>query len=148
MVSGIIRVSFRKQAELLGLTEAEHPRYVAFETEAMAEARIHKTDVKLLYSEEAPTGTVGFSSLGEVGSIERLAVLPGCRGHGYGQIMLEHAEKELFLRGCRTIHLAIVARFERLQRYYEDLGYHYFETKTFPSLPFEVMYVVKTCPFG
>lgn len=143
IISTIIRESFKKQADLLRISEAEYPRYVAFETEEIAQSRVMKTEVMILFVKEIPTGTVGFYHKNDVGYIERLAVIPECRGNHYGELLLEYAETELFYRGCKQINISMVASFLRLKEYYENLGYRYNETVSFPAIPFEVAFLSK-----
>jgi GNAT superfamily N-acetyltransferase len=145
-VASIIRESFHAQAQQLGLTEDEYPRYVAFEKEEGAKQRIIATRVNLLLHHQAgPIGTIGYYAKGDQGTIERLAVLPDHRGRSYGYALLQNAEKELFtLYKCRIISISIAACFERLQRYYESMGYQCAEKKRYSSLPFEVLHMQKT----
>lgn len=56
---------------------------------------------------------------------------------------MEYAEGELKKNGIKVVEISIVAQFERLQRYYERMGYVLREKKMVPSLPFEVTYMVK-----
>lgn len=143
IVSALIRNSFKRQAELLKITETDFPNYVAFESEHTAKQRILKTEVKILFAELIPIGTIGFYRKEKVGFIERLAVLPGYRGNHYGKLLLTIAEDELFASGCEEINISIVSSFKRLKEYYEDLGYRYKDKRNYPFLPFEVLYLRK-----
>lgn len=147
VISAIIRRSFKQQAELLHMTESRYPGYVAFENDNQAALRIANTEVSMLLADALPVGTIGFYSKGSEmmteGFIERLAVLPQYRGRGYGRILMRHAEKNLFGRGCSSIQISIVASFERLRLYYEQVGYRFTHQATYPALPFEVLYLSK-----
>lgn len=82
---------------------------------------------------------------GAQGTIERLGVLPAYRGHSYGKALLQNAENDLFaVYECQTVSISIVACFERLQRYYESMGYISVAKQCYPSLPFEVLHMQKT----
>jgi GNAT superfamily N-acetyltransferase len=143
-VARLIRASFQQQAELLHISETAYPNYVAFETEEKAQSRVVHTEVKLLFVDAVPIGTIGSHHKDEVGHIERLAVLPGHRGNDYGRILLEHAEAELSAAGCKVIHISIVADFHRLKEYYEALGYRQQRRAAFAALPFEVLFLSKS----
>ncbi|MEK5056999.1 GNAT family N-acetyltransferase [Paenibacillus shunpengii] len=143
IISALIKESFKRQAELLNISESEYPNYVAFETEEMARNRIVNTQVKILFVDAEPIGTIGSYKEDEVGYIERLAILPTFRGNDYGKRLLEKTETELFNNGCKVIRLSIVASFERLQQYYEQHGYRCNEKKSYPFLPFEVQFLSK-----
>lgn len=142
-VSNIIRTSFKRQAELLQVTETDCPEYVAFESEIDAKSRIQSSNVKIMFVNGLAIGTIGTRNKGEVGVIERLAVLPDYRGKSYGEILLHTAEKELYSAGCRTIHLSIVADFSTLRAYYERNGYKPNGTERYDFLPFDVLQMTK-----
>ena len=143
-VSTIIRSSFKRQAEILNITDADCPDYVAFEREIDATARIESSNVKLMFIDGLAVGTIGIRSEGEVGIIERLAILPEYRGKSYGEALLHDAEQELTSLGCRTIHLSIVAEFLALRAYYERNGYQPHSTERYDFLPFDVLHMTKT----
>lgn len=143
IISMLIQESFKRQAELLNISESDYPDYVAFETEEMARNRIINTQVKILFVDAEPIGTIGSYKKDEIGNIERLAILPRFRGNDYGKLLLEKTETELFNNGCKVINLSIVASFKRLQKYYEQNGYSCNDKKRFPSLPFEVLFLSK-----
>ncbi|GAK40762.1 GNAT family N-acetyltransferase [Paenibacillus urinalis] len=143
IISLLIQESFKRQAELLNISESDYPDYVAFETEEMARNRIANTHVKILFIDTEPMGTIGSYMVDEVGYIERLAILPRFRGNDYGKRLLEKTETELFNSGCKVINLSIVASFDRLQKYYEQNGYQCNEKKRYPFLPFDVQYLSK-----
>lgn len=148
LVCAIIRESFKEQAERLGINNDEYPNFVAFDTPEKVRERMRKGDRTVIaYVGGEPVGTVScnaFHGQAGRGCIRRLAVLPRHRGKNYGQALMEHAEKYLAANGVSSIELAIVARFHGLERYYLKMGYVSLERKSFPSLPFEVLYMEKT----
>lgn len=147
-ISHIIRNSFKKQAELLGIRKEEYPNFVAFETVEGVQNRIKNGDhIVIAYYEDEPIGTISYkidSKQLDKGYIKRLAVLPEFRGNKYGELLMDYAETWLKKNQISRIELSIVAQFDRLQRYYERLGYIPRERKSFSSLPFEVLYMEKT----
>lgn len=147
VVSGIVRESFKKQAEELGLNAEEHSGFAAFETAEDVKSRIKGGDrVVLAYSGEDPVGTISFCVDSEQplkGYIKRLAVLPEFRGRGFGRELMSYAEGQLKRLGVSRVELAIVKKFKPLQRFYKQLGYLPIETRSYPFLPFEVLYLEK-----
>jgi ribosomal protein S18 acetylase RimI-like enzyme/SAM-dependent methyltransferase len=144
VIASIIGESFRTQAELLGISRTDYPNYVAYETEASVRSRLDSgTHIALAAQGDQVVGTV--SSVRRHGSFEitRLAVLPAQRGKGYGRELMEYAEKRLVALGAAAVEISIVAKFQRLQAYYEQLGYLAVESKRVPSLPFELLYMRK-----
>lgn len=119
-VASIIRRSFTRQAQLLELTPASCPTYVAFETAAGVQRRIETgCHVVLAFRGEAPIGTVScvLRDDCDYGEIMRLAVLPQYRGNAYGRQLMAYAERYLFTKGATVLELSIVAQFRRLQTY-------------------------------
>ena len=148
LVAEIVRRSFQRQAEVLGLRLEDHPRYVAFETAERVERRMESgCTIVLATLGSIPIGTVGFRRNAQQeakGSIERLAVLPEWRGSAHGAALMRHAESRLQGQGVTLIEVSIVAGFEGLHRFYEGLGYAPQETKRFPGLPFDVRCMTNT----
>ena len=142
----IIRVSFQKQVEELCITREKYPNFVAFETVERVQRRMNQGDkVIMLFLEEKPIGTISYHVDKETwkGSIKRLAVIPEHRGKGYGQLLMNYAERELRQYPVTCIELSIVAQFKGLKEYYETLGYAARESKRFATLPFEVLFMEK-----
>jgi GNAT superfamily N-acetyltransferase len=146
-VASIIRQSFTRQAQLLELTPASCPTYVAFESASGVQRRIESgAHVVLAFLGEAPIGTVScvLRADSDHGEIMRLAVLPQHRGHGYGKRLMAYAEQYLRTNGAAVLELSIVAQFERLLTYYEGLGYSTSDQKGRVSgLPFDLLFLVK-----
>jgi ribosomal protein S18 acetylase RimI-like enzyme len=145
VVAALIRRSFARQAQILGIRESEYPNYVAFETQARVETRMASGIVILIARIGAGlVGTVSCAVRAERrGEIIRLAVDPAHRGRGYGRKLMECAEQEIAAAGASVAELSIVRKFERLRLYYEALGYCSIGTRNVPSLPFEVLYMGK-----
>ena len=146
-VAGIIRLSFRRQAEILDIQEAKYPNYVAFETEDSVRKRIARGDKVVLGRcavESIATVSYSLSENGEKGEVKRLAVVPNHRARGYGAILMRYAEDKLVDLGAIELEVSIVASFDRLRKYYESLEYQPTGVKTFPSLPFKVLFLRKT----
>ena len=148
IVASLVRESFAAQAEILALREHDYPNYVAFETAERIEQRMRageETALGLLRCD--PVATVSYSQAegGQtVGEIKRLCVLPAFRGEGYGVLLMEYAEARLRELGVLEADIALVAEFEKLARFYCDIGYCAGDVKRFDSLPFEVLFMRKS----
>jgi GNAT superfamily N-acetyltransferase len=147
LVARVVRRAFRPQAAILGVNKVDHPYYAAFQTAVKVRERIAEGGQVLVarLGEEA-VGTVTYS-MGkqhpEDGWIERLAVLPEFRGRKYGEALMAEAEERLRKLGAKKLRLTIVKRFDHLRRFYEKQGYRATETRTFPGVPFEVLFMEK-----
>ena len=149
LVASLVRESFRKQAEILGISGVLHPNYVAFETEGGVRRRMASgTHVALARLAHEVVGTIScfMHNDGRRGEVQRLGVVPAYRGRGLGLELMAYAENYLMKRGAATIELGVVADFLRLQGYYERLGYVVTSTRPVENLPFQVTYLEKhTC---
>jgi hypothetical protein len=56
---------------------------------------------------------------------------------------MAYAEQYLLTNGAAVLELSIVAQFERLQTYYEGLGYSTTDQRRVSSLPFDLLFLVK-----
>ena len=72
------------------------------------------------------------------GYIHMLMVDRGFGGHGIGRSILEWAERSIAAAGRRLARLDCVKSNRPLRRYYEDAGYRFVETKTFPDIAWAV----------
>jgi GNAT superfamily N-acetyltransferase len=148
LVASLIQRCFQQQAQALAISEIDYPSYVAFETEVGVRRRIASgIHVALAYLGEEPIGTVSCAlqrDAARPSEIMRLGVLPGHRGAGYGRELMQYAEGHLVAVGALVAEVSIVAKFDRLRAYYEDLGYSVWDSRQVPSLPFELLFMQKT----
>jgi GNAT superfamily N-acetyltransferase len=148
VAAALVRVSFAKQAELLGLSEHDCPGYVGFETELRTRQRLAAGwCIAVASIAGTRVGTVSWryrDGTDAAGEIARLAVLPAHRGLGYGRLLMEHAEDQLMSAGASLAALSIVAEFDGLRTYYQTLGYRGTGQSRVPGLPFEILLMKKT----
>lgn len=146
-VAEIVQSAFEAQAKILGMDCERHPFYAAFETAQMVLERMERGEkVVLGWLDGVPVGTVRYAldpEDADRGWINRLAVLPGHRGMGFGDELMAFAEKRLRELGVKTAHLALVAQFAGLRRYYESHGYGVYEQRKFDAVPFETLFMRK-----
>ena len=74
-------------------------------------------------SEGKVNGTVMCGYDGHRGWIYSLAVSPDLQRSGIGTALMNHAEAELKVKGCMKINLQIVEGNEKVQAFYETVGY-------------------------
>ncbi|HWP96975.1 MAG TPA: GNAT family N-acetyltransferase [Syntrophomonadaceae bacterium] len=147
-IAQIIQESYKEQALMLKMNAASHPNFAGFESGERVHARLHAGDHAILFFSDAKAiGTISYQvapESSEVGYIKRFGILPAYRRQGYGQVLMNHAEQGLQALGVSRAEISIVAQFEPLRRYYEDMGYQVFKWDTVSSLPFEIAFLVKS----
>jgi ribosomal protein S18 acetylase RimI-like enzyme len=88
---------------------------------------------------------VGFIALERLGaaiySVEKLAVLPTFRHHGYGQMLLKFAIDHVRNNGGQKVSIGIINEHFILKNWYLGLGFKETGTKKFPHLPFTVCFM-------
>jgi ribosomal protein S18 acetylase RimI-like enzyme len=147
IISKIVREASKDGAAGLGMREEDFPNFVAFESPNAVRKRVENGDTPVLaYLQDQIVGTVRYArdtTDPQKGYIKRLAVLPEHRHSGCGDALMAFAESQLREMGVTRVELAIVATLTRLQAYYTRLGYTPKERKTFPTLPYEVLFMEK-----
>ena len=77
--------------------------------------------VGVLGSEIIATAMAGYE--GHRGWINYLAVSPHVQQHGYGRLIMEHAERLLRERGCPKINLQVRAANKKAVEFYKRIGF-------------------------
>ena len=139
-LSDIIRESFRDIAERFALTPESCPKHPSNCTSAWIEAdQARGVRYFLMAQDDEPIGCVGIEKAGaDLCYLERLAVLPDRRRHGFGRTLALHALACARDDGARRVGIGIIAAQTELKRWYARLGFFEVETKSFPHLPFQV----------
>ena len=139
-LSGIIRESFRDVAERFALTPQNCPKHPSNCTSAWIEAdQARGVRYFLLVRDDEPIGCVGIEKASvDLCYLERLAVLPGRRRHGFGRRLALHVLACARDGGARRVAIGIIAAQTELKQWYAGLGFFEVETKRFPHLPFQV----------
>ena len=136
----VIRESFLTVANEFGLTRENCATNGAFlQTERLV-ADLNKGN--LMFGLFRGGEMIGFMQL-EQGRddaviLEKLAVLPGSRHHGYGLMLLEFAKETARQMGGSKLLAAIIEENIVLRQWYLDNGFIHTGTKKFPHLPFTV----------
>jgi diamine N-acetyltransferase len=142
-LSEIIRRSFRDVADKFGLTPQNCPRHPSNCEDSWVDNDMQKgISYYLLEYDSQPTGCVALNkSTPTTCFLERLAVLPQSRGKGFGQSLVYHVFGEAKKQGFNSVSIAIIAEYCELKNWYQRFGFTEKETKTFPHLPFKVMFL-------
>lgn len=146
LISRIVQESFCEQVAILKMDASRYPNYAGFETGEKVRMRMRSGDhAVLLFLGNTAVGTISYQSANaETGYIKRLGVLPAYRGMDYGRLLMTAAEHGLQLLGISKAEISLVSQFERLQNYYETMGYQVFDRKVLSALPFEISFMVKS----
>lgn len=73
--------------------------------------------------------------------IEKLAVLPECRHHGYGKQLMQFAMERVKSLDGEKISVALIDSQTILKDWYQSLGFTETGKKTFDHLPFDVCFM-------
>lgn len=126
-IARVLRAGFGTQARELGFTRESNPRHPAFwSAERVRRAMRDGFSFLVLEADGRPAGCVAIRTAAPIGGdgfLGRLAVLPECRGRGFGELLVRFAEAVLRDRGARTVRLGVLAPLTGLQDWYRRQGY-------------------------
>jgi GNAT superfamily N-acetyltransferase len=143
VLSGLIRDSFYDVAERFGITPENCPKHPSNCADEWIEKDFGRGVIYYVLEQDGLSkGCVAL----EKGSpdlcyLERLSVLPGGRGGGFGRKLIEHAFSVAKTLGVKEISIGIIAGDKRLKGWYEKIGFVEEETKKFKHLPFLVTFM-------
>ncbi len=132
-------------AERFGLTPENCPRSPAFYTLQRVQADFER-DVRYYLLEEGADarGCVALEKAKpDACYLERLAVLPECRGQGFGKALVTYALAQAQTLGVARVEIGIIAEDTRLADWYRQRGFVETDTKTFDHLPFTVGFMAR-----
>lgn len=148
ILAEIIRRSFRDVAERFGLNLENAPRHPSNCTGDWICKDLERGVMYFILEHEG--SVVGCAALERADPdacyLERLAVLPGKRRHGFGKALVVHALKEATLLGAHRVGIGIIADHTELKDWYKRIGFVEGERKAFPHLPFDVAFM--SCDLG
>ena len=146
LLASLLRQAFQEVAERFGLTIENCPKNLAFCTEQRVLGDFERgAAFWVLERGGQPCGCVAIEQArADVCYLERLAVLPRCRGQGYGTRLVEHAFSRARQAGAKRVEIGIIAADERLRAWYESFGFVQTGTKQFEHLPFVVAFLRRT----
>ena len=141
----VIRDSFQTVTGQFGLTEENCPTHPAFMTAGQLED-MKDRGLKLfgLFSRGQQVGFIAVEkNEGGVFWIEKLAVLPSHRHHGFGEKLVGHAIDYIRENGGTKVSLGMIDEHTVLKDWYKGLGFRQTSARRFPHLPFTVCMMEK-----
>lgn len=139
----VIQQSFLTVAERFGLTQENAPRHPSNCTADWIQKDMDRGVIYFVI--ESGNSILGCIALelanSEVCYLERLAVLPGYREHGFGKTLVNHVLCRARGLGAHRVDIGIIAQDVELKDWYRRIGFVEGETKEFPHLPFQVTFM-------
>jgi len=139
---GVIRTSFETVARELHLTQQSCPNHPSFMT--LEKLNDFRTKARLfgLFSNGEQIGFVAMEKADEQHYyLDRLAVLPGYRHHGYGKKLVELIIERVIGAGGSNISLGMIDNHTVLKEWYKSLGFIETGARKFEHLPFTVCFM-------
>lgn len=136
----VIRKSFLTVAEEFGLTKENCPTNGAFiESERLVAEKKKGNGMYALYSSYEMIGFIALENKNNgVYELEKLAVLPLYRHHGYGKALVDFAKNKVAGLGGNKISIGIIEENMKLRNWYSQYGFKHTGTSNYPHLPFTV----------
>jgi len=140
VLADIIGRSFRDVAEHFDLTRENAPRHPANCTVDWIRKDMEcGVTYFAIEDKDHIVGCVALERANtEVCYLERLAVLPDHRRHGFGKALVDDVLSEAKHLGVNCVSIGIIAEHTELKDWYKRLGFVEGESKEFPDLPFGV----------
>ncbi len=137
-------------ARRFGLDAVTCPKHPSFCTTEWILADFDRAVTYFIAEDEgAAVGCVAFEDAGgNVAYLNRLAVLPGQRRKGTGGRLVRHVLDFAARLRVGSISIGIIAAHTELREWYGRLGFIEGETKSFPHLPFQVTYLLRSVDTG
>jgi ribosomal protein S18 acetylase RimI-like enzyme len=86
--------------------------------------RLESMRILVAVSQDGAVGTIACGSVSaDEGHLRGMAVLPSWQGQGVAEALLQAAEAELMMYGCKRITLDTTEPLQRAMRFYEKHGY-------------------------
>jgi len=144
VLANLIRESFSDVAIRFSLTPENCPRHPSNCTTAWVESDfVRGVRYFILEQGDEPFGCVGLERADSRRCyLERLAVLPGSRGQGFGSLLVAHALERAKESGASWLNIGIIDGHTELRQWYTRLGFVELEKKTFPHFPFRVCFMM------
>ena len=143
LLASIVRASFADVAARFGVTPENSPTHPSNCTPEWIRAAFAKgVRYYVLQTAQGPAGCVALEQANEAKCyLERLAVLPAFRRHGFGEALVEHAIAKARELGVQRVELGMVAAQAELRRWYEKLGFSVTTTVPFEGPLFQVAFM-------
>jgi GNAT superfamily N-acetyltransferase len=143
VLTEIIRSSFRDVADRFGLTQENCPKHPSNCTMDWVQRDMDRGVAYFILEDNG--FALGCAALEPAGSklcyLERLAVRPPQRRHGFGRALVDYVLAEAERSGARRVSIGIIAGQTELKNWYQKIGFAEAETKEFAHLPFRVTFL-------
>jgi GNAT superfamily N-acetyltransferase len=143
VLTEIIQRSFQDVALRFGLTQENAPRHPSNCTDDWIKKDMWRgVTYFVIENENIVVGCVALEQANpEVCYLERLAVLPDQRRHGFGKILVTHVLSKAKTLGAHRVSIGIIAEQTELKNWYKEIGFVEGETKEFSHLPFHATFM-------
>jgi GNAT superfamily N-acetyltransferase len=145
LLASLIRASFADVAERFGLTPENCPTHPSNCTPEWIHAAFAKGDrYYIMQTSQGPASCVALEHAeADVCYLERLAVLPRFRRHGFGEALVNHVMNRARELDADRVDIGTISADAALRAWYERLGFSVTTTARFEHLPFEVTFMRK-----
>jgi N-acetylglutamate synthase-like GNAT family acetyltransferase len=138
-----IRRAFQDVAKRFDLTKDNAPRHPSNCTKDWIQKDMERgVTYFIMENENLVVGCVALElTKSDVCYLERLAVLPDKRRHGFGKALINHILSEAKLLGAKRVNIGIIAEQSELKNWYKEIGFVEGETKEFSHLLFHATFM-------
>jgi N-acetylglutamate synthase-like GNAT family acetyltransferase len=143
VLTEIIRSSFRDVADRFGLTQENCPTHPSNCTVDWVQRDMDRgVSYFILEDDGSASGCVALEPAGsKLCYLERLAVRPPQRRHGFGRALVEYVLTEAKRSDTHRVSIGIITEQTELKNWYRKIGFVEAETKKFAHLPFRVTFM-------
>lgn len=143
VIAAIVSQSNVDVAKKFGINKNNNPKHPSFYDEDWVLSDFKRGEEYFLYEiKDNAVGCVAFEQPNtQVAYLNRLSVLPPYRKQGIGQELTEHIFQYGREKGVTEISIGIIAEHTDLKNWYKKLGFVENGMKTFPHLPFDVLFM-------
>ncbi len=142
-IAKIVAMSNKEVAEMFNINRQNNPKHPSFYDQAWVMSDFERGEKYFLYKEgNMSVACVAYEQQNSlVGYLNRLSVLPAYRKNGIGEKLVTHILDYAESKGIEEISIGIIAKHEKLKKWYFQLGFVENGVKEFPHLPFDVMFL-------
>jgi GNAT superfamily N-acetyltransferase len=142
-VVDVIRQANRVVADQFDINVENNPKHPSFYTNDWLLADLSRGEEYFVYKHnDIPVACVAFEHpRPDTAYLNRLSVLPRHQQQSIGKALVEYIVAYAQEKDIHYISIGIIAAHSVLKDWYVKLGFKEGVTKTFPHLPFDVMYL-------
>ncbi len=142
-IAKIVATSNKDVATQFNINRQNNPKHPSFSDKNWILSDFERGEKYFIFREGGKSvGCVAFEQPNsQVGYLNRLSVIPECRGKGIGKQLVNHIFSYAKDIGIEEISIGIIAKHEILKNWYLNLGFVENGLKEFPHLPFDVLFM-------